>query len=140
MGGDPAIRTIFDPPDRREAVQPSKPSPDVAQFSQDAIDRRRAGELVAIGVDRPYFPIHFFARQAKLLDEMWRLIGERQHPAGGVACANPLRAAGSKPSSAVEEDDQGMPVHTCPYRKRSEGVNEYISNQRIWPTPFAIAA
>ena len=105
MGGDPAIRTIFDPPDRREAVQPGKPGPDVAQFLQNTVDRRRAGEPAAIGVDRPYFPIHFFARQAKLLDQVRRLIGERQHPAGGVACANPLRAARSKPSSAVEEKD-----------------------------------
>jgi len=43
-----------------------------------------------------------------LLDKTTSLIGQRQHPAGFIARANPLRDSRSKPSGAIKQQNKPM--------------------------------
>lgn len=103
MRRDPTIDNIFEPAQRSKTVSETHEVPHAAKFLKHSVDGGRARELLAGGVNDPRLAIHVCAGQAILFDEVRRLIGEGQHPAGLIAQTNPLRGARSKASGAVEE-------------------------------------
>ena len=106
MVGNPAIRLIFQPPHWRKSIEPGDERPPAPELFQNPVDGRGPGELAPAGLDDPRFAVHRGAREAVLFFQIWSLVGESQHPASRVVCANPQRSARSEASMTVEEEEE----------------------------------
>ena len=106
MSRHPAIDSIFDPADWREAIRGGEQRPDAAKRRQNPVDGGGAGGLATRRVDCPGLSIDLGAGQSVALKDAWGLIRQGQHTAGFVVRPHPAHRPRSEASGAVEQQDQ----------------------------------
>ena len=106
--GHPPIGAIFQPPDRGEPKNFRHHAPNATEFSPHSIDRSRTAPPAPSRIERPCIAVDVGSAQSVSVDETTGLIGKRQHPAGFIARANPLRDSRSKPSGAIKQQNKAM--------------------------------
>lgn len=109
--GNPSVVGVLHPPDRRKLVERGEQGPTAAELPQRAVDRRRALEPAAGGLDHPNRPADLLAAQAEPLGQPRLLVRPRIDPAGSIVALDPAREPNSKVALSVVDEDQPVIRH-----------------------------
>lgn len=91
--------------------QVAEEPPATAHLAQHTSDRRGAPAAAAGRLDQPDPSVDVVLAQTEPLDEPGLLVGERRHTAGGSALGREPRAASSKASGPVEDQQDWLSRH-----------------------------